>query len=50
MGQASNAVDRVGAFLNAYGVVMVDDKNNIRVNSPETRQALVYLKNIRALK
>jgi ABC-type glycerol-3-phosphate transport system substrate-binding protein len=49
MGQASDAVDWVGALFNSYGVVMVDDKDNIRINSPETRQALEYLKKLMAV-
>ena len=49
MGQASDAVDWVGALFNSFGVVMVDDKDNIRVDSPETRQALEYLKKLMAV-
>jgi maltose-binding protein MalE len=49
MGQTSDAVDWVGALFNSYGVVMVDDKDNIKVNSPETRQALEYLKKLMAV-
>ena len=37
MGQTSDAVDWVGALFNAYGVVMVDAKDNIKINSDETR-------------
>ncbi|HEX4552835.1 MAG TPA: extracellular solute-binding protein, partial [Xanthobacteraceae bacterium] len=44
MGQTSDAVDWVGALFNSFGVVMVDDKDNIRIDSPETRQALEYLR------
>src|SRR5580700_10626128 len=35
MGQTSDAVDWVGALFNSYGVVMVDAKDNIKVNSDE---------------
>jgi hypothetical protein len=49
MGQTSDAVDWVGALFNAYGVVMVDDKDNIKINSDETRQALEYLKKLMAV-
>jgi hypothetical protein len=40
MGQTSDAVDWVGGLFNAYGVVMVDAKDNIKINSDETRQAM----------
>jgi len=49
MGQTSDAVDWVAALFNSYGVVMVDDKDNIKVNSPETRQALEFLKKLMAV-
>jgi ABC-type glycerol-3-phosphate transport system substrate-binding protein len=49
MGQASDAVDTVGAIFNAYGVVMVDAKDNIKVNSDETRKALEYMKKLMAV-
>ena len=39
MGQSSDAVDWVGAMFNSYGVVMVDAKDNIKVDSDETRAA-----------
>src|SRR6202451_420145 len=42
MGQTSDAVDWVGALFNSYGVVMVDAKDNIKINSDETRAALEY--------
>ena len=48
MGQASDAVDWVGALFASYGVVMVDAKDNIKVNSNETRQALEYMKKLMA--
>ena len=40
LGQTSDAVDWVGGLFNAYGVVMVDAKDAIKINSDETRQAL----------
>ena len=43
MGQTSDAVDWVGALFNSYGVVMVDAKDNISIDSDETRKALEYL-------
>jgi ABC-type glycerol-3-phosphate transport system substrate-binding protein len=49
MGQTSDAVDWVGALFRSFGVVMVDEKDNIKVNSPETRQALEYLKKLMAV-
>ena len=49
MGQTSDAVDWVGALFNAYGAVMVDDKDNIKIDSAETRQALEYLKKLMAV-
>src|SRR5689334_914834 len=38
MGQASDAVDWVGALFNSFGVVFVDAKDNIKINSDETRR------------
>jgi ABC-type glycerol-3-phosphate transport system substrate-binding protein len=49
MGQSSDAVDWVGAMFNSFGVVMVDGKDNIRVNSDETRQAMEFLKKLMAV-
>ena len=49
MGQTSDAVDWVGALFNAHGVVMVDEKDNIKVDSAETRTALEYLKKLMAV-
>jgi ABC-type glycerol-3-phosphate transport system substrate-binding protein len=49
MGQTSDAVDWVGALFNSFGVVMVDDKDNIKIDSPEARQALEYLKKLMAV-
>ena len=49
MGQTSDSVDWVGALFNSYGVVMVDTKDNIKINSDETRAALEYLKKLMAV-
>ncbi len=49
MGQTSAAVDWVGALFNSYGVVMVDGKDNIKIDSDETRQAMEYLKKLMAV-
>ncbi len=49
MGQTSDSVDWVGALFNAYGVVMVDAKDNIKINSDETRAALEFLKKLMAV-
>ena len=49
MGQASDAVDWVGALFNAFGVVFVDAKDNIKINSNETRTAMEYLKKLMAV-
>jgi ABC-type glycerol-3-phosphate transport system substrate-binding protein len=49
MGQTADSVDWVGALFNSFGVVMVDEKDNIKVNSAETRQALEYLKKLMAV-
>jgi hypothetical protein len=48
MGQTSDSVDWVGALYNAYGVVMVDAKDNIKINSNEARAALEYAKKLTA--
>jgi hypothetical protein len=49
MGQSSDAVDWVGALFNSFGAVLVDAKDNIKVNSDETRTALEYLKKLMAV-
>ncbi|HEV2097950.1 MAG TPA: extracellular solute-binding protein, partial [Stellaceae bacterium] len=49
MGQTSDAVDWVGALFNSFGVVMVDAKDNVKINSDETRTALEYLKKLMAV-
>ena len=49
MGQSSDAVDWVGALFNSFGVVMVDDKDRIKINSDETRRAFEYLKKLMAV-
>jgi ABC-type glycerol-3-phosphate transport system substrate-binding protein len=46
MGQTSDAVDWVGALLRSYGVVAIDEKDNLKINSDETRQVLEYMKKL----
>jgi hypothetical protein len=46
MGQTSDAVDWVGGLFNAYGVVFVDAKDNIKINSDQTRQAMEVARKI----
>jgi len=48
MGQTSDSVDWVGALFNAYGVVMIDATDNIKINSEATRTALEFLKKLMA--
>jgi len=42
MGQTSDAIDWVGALFRAYGAVFIDEKDNILVDSAETRATLEY--------
>jgi hypothetical protein len=49
LGQTSDAVDWVGALFRAYGVVLVDGKDSIKVNSPETRAAIEYARKLAAV-
>jgi ABC-type glycerol-3-phosphate transport system substrate-binding protein len=49
MGQTSDAVDWVGALFRSYGSMMIDEKDNIKVNSDETRAALEYMKKLMPL-
>ncbi len=49
LGQTSDAVDWVGALFRAYGVVLIDAKDNPKVNSPETRAVLEYAKKLAAV-
>ena len=46
MGQTSDAIDTTGAMFRAFGSVMIDEKDNIKVNSNETRAALEYFKKL----
>jgi len=46
MGQTSDAVDWVGGLFNAYGVVFIDAKDGIKINSDETRQAMEIARKI----
>jgi ABC-type glycerol-3-phosphate transport system substrate-binding protein len=48
MGQTSDTIDWVGAFFRSFGAVFVDDKDNIRVDSPETRAALEFARKLMA--
>jgi ABC-type glycerol-3-phosphate transport system substrate-binding protein len=49
MGQYSDAIDWVGALFRSFGVVMVDEEDDIKIDSPETRAALEYLKKLMAV-
>jgi len=46
MGQTSDAIDSTGAMFRAFGSVMVDEKDNLKVDSNETRAALEYFKKL----
>ena len=46
MGQTSDAIDWVGALFRSYGAVFVDEKDNVTVDSAETRAALEYAQKI----
>jgi ABC-type glycerol-3-phosphate transport system substrate-binding protein len=48
MGQTSDAIDSTGAMFRAFGSVMVDEKDNLKVDSNETRAALEYFKKLMA--
>jgi ABC-type glycerol-3-phosphate transport system substrate-binding protein len=48
LGQTSDAIDWVGALFRSYGSVMIDEKDNIKVNSDATRQVLEYAKKLAA--
>src|ERR1700756_2213625 len=48
MGQTSDAIDSTGAMFRAFGSVMVDEKDNVKVESSETRVALEYFKKLMA--
>jgi ABC-type glycerol-3-phosphate transport system substrate-binding protein len=49
MGQASDAVDWVGAFFKSQGVVFIDENDKIKINSDETRKALEFMKKLMAV-
>jgi ABC-type glycerol-3-phosphate transport system substrate-binding protein len=49
MGQTSDAIDWVGALFRSYGSVFIDDKDNIKINSPETHAALEMAQKIMAV-
>jgi ABC-type glycerol-3-phosphate transport system substrate-binding protein len=46
MGQTPDSVDWTGALFRSFGAVFIDEKNNIKVNSEETRVALDYLRKL----
>lgn len=48
MGQTPDAIDWTGALFNAYGAVLVDEKDNIKIDSAETRAALDYAARVMA--
>jgi len=49
MGQASDAVDWVGAFFKSQGVVFIDENDKIKIDSDETRKSLEYMKKLMAV-
>ena len=49
MGQFSDAIDWVGALFRSFGVVMIDANGDVKIDSPETRAALEYLKKLMAV-
>ena len=49
MGQTSDAIDSTGAMFRAFGSIMVDEKDNVKVNSDATRAALEYFKKLMAV-
>jgi ABC-type glycerol-3-phosphate transport system substrate-binding protein len=49
VGQTSDSVDWIGALFRSYGAVLVDEKDTIKVNSPETRAVLEYAKKLCAV-
>jgi ABC-type glycerol-3-phosphate transport system substrate-binding protein len=48
MGQTSDAIDWTGALFRSYGSMFIDEKDNIKIDSPETRAALEYAKKLMA--
>jgi hypothetical protein len=49
MGQTSDSVDWTGALFAAFGAVFVDEKDQIRVASDETRAALAFMRELMAV-
>jgi hypothetical protein len=49
MGQTTDAIDWVGALFTSFGAQFVDAKDNIKINSAETRAALEYFKKLMPL-
>jgi hypothetical protein len=48
MGQTTDSIDWVGALFRSFGAVFIDEKDNVTVDSAETRAALVYAKKLMA--
>jgi ABC-type glycerol-3-phosphate transport system substrate-binding protein len=48
MGQTSDAIDWVGALFRSYGAVFIDAKDDIKLDSAETRAALDYARRLMA--
>jgi len=48
MGQTSDAIDSTGSMFRAFGSVAIDEKDNIKINSAETRAALEYFRKLMA--
>ncbi|MGE0749613.1 MAG: ABC transporter substrate-binding protein [Variibacter sp.] len=48
LGQTTDSVDTAGAFFQAFGADLVDEKGNITVKTDNVRQALDYLKRVAA--
>ncbi len=49
MSQTTDTIDWVGALFRSYGSVFIDGKDNINVDSPQTRAALDYAQRIMAV-
>jgi ABC-type glycerol-3-phosphate transport system substrate-binding protein len=46
LGETSDNVDSAGAFFNAYGAALVDEKGNLTVKTDAVRQALEFYKKL----
>jgi len=49
MGQTSDSIDWVAVMFKAYGVELIDANDDIKIDSPETRIALEYVKKLMAV-